>query len=230
MNKKLSLILVALVAVTTLLMIVFGKPDKNIVAVAPPAQQKPVSDTAPIQVPAPITPQTQSPVSPPVEEKALKEGELSMGDEVMLPEKPALIFTGITTWDVAFSRISNEIKALKAAAESAGLKTAGQPQALFTQTNDTGFEFKIFLPLEQMPSTTPALPEKTTLGKTQAGRALSFTHKAPYDDIDSTYEAITAYLDTKGLIVEDQFLEEYQTDFISVDDPSLEIRIYVFPK
>jgi effector-binding domain-containing protein len=41
---------------------------------------------------------------------------------------------------------------------------------------------------------------------------LRFVHRGPYDDIDSTYETVTAYLDAKNIEVKDFFVEEYVSD------------------
>jgi effector-binding domain-containing protein len=59
---------------------------------------------------------------------------------------------------------------------------------------------------------------------------MKFQHRGAYDDIDSTYEAITAYLDEKNLESRNIFIEEYLTDPKAADDVGLEIDIYVFIK
>ena len=46
----------------------------------------------------------------------------------------------------------------------------------------------------------------------------------------STYEAITAYLDEKGLEARNMFAEEYLNQVKTSDDSSLEVDIYVFLK
>ncbi len=46
----------------------------------------------------------------------------------------------------------------------------------------------------------------------------------------STYEAITAYLDEKGLEAQNLFVEEYLNEAKSSDDTGLEVDIYVFVK
>ncbi len=46
----------------------------------------------------------------------------------------------------------------------------------------------------------------------------------------STYEAITAFLDEKGLDTKNLFVEEYLTDLKTSDDDGLEVDIYVFLK
>ena len=68
------------------------------------------------------------------------------------------------------------------------------------------------------------------LSASPVGRALRFLHVAPYDDIDSTYETITAYLEAKSIAVKDAFLEEYVSDLKDPGDPNLEINVYVQPK
>jgi hypothetical protein len=50
------------------------------------------------------------------------------------------------------------------------------------------------------------------------------------EDIDSTYEAITAYLDEKGLEAENLFIEEYLNEVKTPDDPTLEVDIFVLLK
>ena len=67
-------------------------------------------------------------------------------------------------------------------------------------------------------------------GLTPAGPSLRFVHVAPYDDIDSTYETITAYLEAKSIVVKDAFLEEYVSELKDAGDPNLEINVYVQPR
>lgn len=61
-------------------------------------------------------------------------------------------------------------------------------------------------------------------------KAIKFQHRGAYDDIDSTYDVITAYLDAKGLQVDSPYIEEYLTDLTTSDDPNLQVDIYVFVK
>ena len=68
------------------------------------------------------------------------------------------------------------------------------------------------------------------MGTSPAGPALRFLHQAPYDDIDSTYETITAYLEAKSIVVKDAFLEEYVSELNDPSDANLEINVYVQPK
>jgi effector-binding domain-containing protein len=68
------------------------------------------------------------------------------------------------------------------------------------------------------------------IGESPAGKAIKFLHRGAYDDIDSTYELITAFLDEKGLESQNRFIEEYLTDTAEPDDANLEADIYVFLK
>ena len=63
---------------------------------------------------------------------------------------------------------------------------------------------------------------------TPGGKAMRFQHRSAYDDIDSTYQAITAYLDEKGLEAQNLFIEEYLNTPKGPEDPDLEVDIYVF--
>jgi effector-binding domain-containing protein len=45
--------------------------------------------------------------------------------------------------------------------------------------------------------------------------------------MDSTYEAITNYLDEKQLDAKDMFIEEYVTDILKASPDNLVIDIYV---
>ena len=88
----------------------------------------------------------------------------------------------------------------------AGVRVTGAPLATFLETDDQGFKFEAMLPVHAAPGSRPAgLPAEVTFGATPAGRAIRFVHRAPYDDIDSTYEAISAYLDSKGIEVKESF-------------------------
>ena len=62
-------------------------------------------------------------------------------------------------------------------------------------------------------------PRRSASARRPDGKALRFVHKEPYDEIDSTYETITAYLDAKGITVKDAFVEEYVTDLTEPTRP-----------
>ena len=65
-------------------------------------------------------------------------------------------------------------------------------------------------------------------GKSPEGKSYVFKHVGAYDDIDTVYEAITAWLDEKGLTAKGSFVEEYLNEPQGSDDAKLELNIYVF--
>ena len=111
------------------------------------------------------------------------------------------------------------------------LAVNGKPVTLFTETDDQGFRYEALLPVESLPAQRPVgMAPEVRLGATPEGRAIRFVHQAPYDDIDTTYEAITAYLDLKGIEVKDTLIEEYANLGKDASDPTLEVHIYVQPR
>ncbi len=93
-----------------------------------------------------------------------------------------------------------------------------------------GFKFDAMIPLDKAPEGKTDLAPDVKVGETPSGKAMRFQHRGAYDDIDSTYEAITAYLDEKGLEAHNMFAEEYLDQVKTADDNTLEVDIYVFLK
>ena len=75
-----------------------------------------------------------------------------------------------------------------------------------------------------------SLSDAVKIGQTPAERRCASNIRAPYGDIDATYDAITAYLDDKGIDAQDTFIEEYANDVKDPDDPTLQVNIYVLLK
>ena len=149
--------------------------------------------------------------------------------EVTLPGKPTAVLPGQSSWDEGFDNLKNAFAKLEAEIARAGLRPAGRPVSVFLETDDAGFRYEAMVPIEGAPEGRP-LPPEIRLGRTPEGRAYHFVHKGPYEDIDSTYETITAYLDAKGIIARDAFIEEYVSDFTDSTDDSFEINVFVQPR
>src|SRR5262249_46743081 len=64
------------------------------------------------------------------------------------------------------------------------------------------------------------------VGKSPEGKALKFIHRGSYDAMDSTYEAITNFLDEKRLEARDLFVEFYVTDPLTTPEDNLVIEVY----
>lgn len=150
-------------------------------------------------------------------------------DLVDVAPRPALAFDGQSNWDDAYTSIINGFQRLKAEVERAGLKPVGRPIAVFLFTDDAGFRFRAMIPLADVPAN-PALGAEFLLGKTPSGRSAKFEHRGAYDEIDSTYEAITAWLDDRNLLAEDFFAEEWVNEGSSAGDVETAVDVYVFVK
>ena len=114
--------------------------------------------------------------------------------------------------------------------DKANLTPAGRPIAVFVESDDTGFKYHAGYPLTAAPEGKSSLSDTVKIGQTPSGKAMRFEHQGAYGDIDATYDAITAYLDDKGIDAQDTFIEEYANDVKDPDDPTLQVNIYVLLK
>jgi len=153
-----------------------------------------------------------------------------MGETLELTPRPAATIEGKANRDTIYDAIMGSIAQIRAAIDKAGLKAAGRPIAVFLEADDTGFTYRAAIPLEATPDGKTALSDTVKLGLTPASKAMRFEHRGSYDDIDATYEAITAYLDEKGVDAQDMFIEEYLNDVKTADDPNLQVDIFVLLK
>jgi effector-binding domain-containing protein len=189
----------------------------------PPAQ----SETAP-PPPAPppeAAPAPAPPADAPPPSAQSPQGSDVFGEEVALSEKTIIYMTGNATWDSAFETLIDAFKQLNTVMDRQGLKASGPSMTIYTSTDDTGFAFQAAIPLAEAPANPPR--GDITVGKSPGGRALKFVHRGSYDAMDSTYEAITNFLDEKRLEARDLFIEEYATDPVSTPEDQLVITVYV---
>ena len=147
------------------------------------------------------------------------------GEETTLPERTILYFRGSAKWETALESLVDAFASLLQYAEPKGIKSTGPALTVFTQTNDTGFEFLAALPIADAPGDPPK--GDIGIGKAPTGRALKFTHRGSYDAMDTTYEAITNYLDQKNLDAKDTFIEEYAGGPLKKGDENLVVTVYV---
>lgn len=212
---------------------------------APPAVTQPLpTTTAPDPAPsgpngpaAPLPVPTQAGVAPPVSpgpapRQTLVEtaGDANDVDEVSLPAKPAAIRAGKAKWEEAVPTLKDTFRRIEDDLAKAGITPTGRPIAVFAKTDDDGFQFEAMIPIGAMPDPRPPEGDGLRFGTTPSGKALRFPHKGSYDEIDGTYETLTAYLDAKEVVVQDRFIEEYVTDLNDRADERLDVNIYALPK
>jgi effector-binding domain-containing protein len=194
---------------------------------SPVAAPAPAIAPSPTQSPAPAA--TPSPGATPAPSPDSGDSG-SMGETVDLVAHPAAYLDGKADRDEVYSAITDAIAAIRAEIAKAGLKPTGHPIAIFLEADDTGFRFRAEVPIETAPEGKTQLSDTVKLGLSPVGKAMRFEHRLAYDDIDGTYEAITAYLDEKGIDAQDMFIEEYLNDVKSPEDPSLQVDIFVLLK
>ena len=196
-----------------------------------PTTPAPAAPAAPPTTPTPPAASTPSAPAPaPDQATGASPGDTSISQTIDVQPKPAVILSGSATWDNGFKTLTDVFAQLNDAISKNNLVTAGHPLTVFTSTDDAGFKYSAMVPVAEAPAGKSELTPDIKIGETPGGKAIRFQHRASYDDIDSTYEAITAYLDEKGLEAKNMFAEDYVKMTKTSDDPSLEIDIYVFLK
>jgi effector-binding domain-containing protein len=173
--------------------------------------------------PAPAAPEAAKPAAP-------STGEASTGETVDLPARPFAYIEGKADRDEIYTAILGSLGLVKRDMDKAGLAPAGRPLAVFVESDDTGFKYHAGYPLASVPEGKTSLSDVVKIGETPSGKAMRFEHQGAYSDIDATYDAITAYLDEKGIDAQDSFVEEYANDVKDPDDPTLQVNIYVLLK
>ncbi|MFO1150325.1 MAG: GyrI-like domain-containing protein [Alsobacter sp.] len=206
-------------------------------APAPAPSPAPSPAPAPAQAPDAGSAPPAAPAAPPLQSAegpttlAPAPADPSVPDEVQIAGRPAAALRAQSTWDDGYETLTGAFQKLQAAMDKAGIKVTGRPLSVFIETDDMGFRFEAQVPIEAAPAARPqGLPSEISFTTTPSGKAIRFVHRAPYDDIDSTYEAISAYLDSKGIEVKDAFTEEYVNPGANAGDPGLDLNIYVLPK
>jgi effector-binding domain-containing protein len=184
----------------------------------------------------------QAPVSPSIDAKPAPSTPAETGSKpppgvpddasavtLELQSRPVAFTSASAEWANGFKSVVGEIAKVDGAIKKAGLVPAGHPFALFLATDDKTFQFEAMVPLAGKPEG-KELSDGVKIGESPSGKAIKFLHRGAYDDIDSTYDLITAFLDEKGLESQNRFVEEYLTDTKEPDDANLEADIYVFLK
>jgi effector-binding domain-containing protein len=149
----------------------------------------------------------------------------AFGAEVTLPEQTILYFRGHGNWDTAFETLVDAFSSLKDYMNSKSIAASGNPMTIYMQTSDAGFDFLAALPIAEEPKDPPKGDIAT--GKMPSGRALKFTHRGSYESLDTTYEAITNYLDEKQIEAKDIFIEQYASGPLKAGNNDMVVEIYV---
>ena len=172
--------------------------------------------------PAPATPPpaaSPAPTTPPVTPAD------PFGAEVTLEPKTFIYMKGTATWETAFETLVESFKTITDYMEKQKITASDKPLAIYTQTDESGFQYQVGIPVAESPKNPPK--GDLSVAKTPGGKMLQFVHRGSYDGMDTTYEAITNYLDEKRLESEDMFIEEYVTDPVKTPEDKLVVNVYV---
>lgn len=180
------------------------------------------SQVAAAQTAAPPANPPASPVKPAEPQPAPDD---PFGEETQVAAKTIISLKGTSNWDAAYETLLDSFKTIHGFLEKEGLKPAGPAMTIYLSTDDTGFEFRAAVPIAE-PMANPPKGD-IEMGQSPSGRMLKFVHRGSYDAMDSTYEAITNFLDTKQLEAQDTFIEEYVTDPLKTPEDELVINVLV---
>jgi effector-binding domain-containing protein len=188
-----------------------------------PAQTQPQTP-APAPPAATTTPAAPEPIAP--QSTPAQSGDV-FGENATLTARTMIYVKGSGTWDKTFDIITSSLKKIKTYLDKEGIKPDGLPMTVFTASDDNGFDYEIGLPIAAAPKNPPH--GEFAVGQTPDGPALKFVYRGSYDDLDSTYETITDYLDEKRLDAK-EMIEEYVTDPLTAGANKLVINVYVLIK
>lgn len=206
------------------------------IATVGPSQGPALAQTAPPPVnppaPAPATPPSAPAVTPPAAtpEPAKPQAESSGGQQREIIPQPVLRLRSQGTWDEAHNAIRKAIDQVAAEVQKQGLTRQGNPMAYFVDSDDLGFTFEAMIPLTVMPEPGKTYSQGFEPAMSPGGRSVVFPYEGANDEIDNAYEALTAWLDDKGLVSTGRYLEEYEFLPEKGDDPGMRAKIVIFLK
>ena len=217
-----------------------SQPATGLVPVAPPVKQEaekaPVPQAQPAETPVAEAPTPQNAPATPLSAATQMTGlapppvDPSTPDDVVMTSHPALVLRGQARWDDGYGALGKAFGQLREQAKHLTLTETGYPVTVFVETDDQGFKYEAELPVGSLPAQRPVdLPAEIRFGATPEGKAIRFVHRGAYDEIDSTYEAISAYVDVKGFEVKETLIEEYVQMGNDSSDMAIEVHIYVQP-
>jgi effector-binding domain-containing protein len=165
------------------------------------------------------------PAEPPAAAKPAPAPADPFGAEVTLETKTFIYMKGSATWETAYETLVEAFKTINDYMQKQKIAASDKPMAIYTQTDETGFQYQVGIPIAEAPKNPPK--GDLAIAKTPGGKMLHFVHRGSYDAMDTTYEAITNHLDEKRLESEDMFIEQYVTDPLKTPEDKLVVNVYV---
>jgi len=150
------------------------------------------------------------------------------GEELTLTAKPMIFLKGTAMWDSAFETLTQAFKTVTDVMQKQGIKATGPAMTVYLATDDTGFTFEAGYAIAEPPKDPPK--GDITVGTSPDGKALKFVHRGSYDSMESTYDAVTNFIEEKQLEARDQLIEQYVTDPLTTPEDKLVIEVLVLVK
>ncbi len=151
------------------------------------------------------------------------------GVDVTLTAKTIIYMKGAGAWDNALEVLQDAFKSVYAFLDKQGIPRAGPPMTIYTDFDDTNFQFQAAVPIAEAPKDPPK--GDMAVGQTPVGKALKFGYRGAFHQMEDTiYNAIPEYLDEKQLESSGTFIEEYETDPVTTPDTKFVVTIYVLIK
>ncbi len=194
-----------------------------------PAAPAPTETVPPSPAPPPQGPSLSAP-APATPDALPPRAEAGGGEMKEIIARPALRLRSQSPWDEAHPAIRKAIDRLEAESRRLGLAREGNPMAHFIDSDDLGFTFEALVPLSMAPAPGTTFSEGIDAAGSPDGRSVVFPYEGANDEIDNAYEALTAWLDDKGLVSTGRYLEEYEVLPERGDDPGMKARIIIFLK
>jgi effector-binding domain-containing protein len=153
----------------------------------------------------------------------------AFGVDVTLTAKAIIYMKGSGNWDNALETLQDAFKSVYAFLDKQGIQRAGPPMTIYTEFDDTNFQFQAAVPIAEAPKDPPK--GDIAVGQSPIGKALRFAYKGSFHQMEDTiYNAIPEYLDEKQLDPSGTFIEEYQTDPVTTPEDKFDIQIFVLLK
>lgn len=181
------------------------------------------ANPAPDTPPPPPAPKAETPAAPAAPAKE------PFGVDVTLTPKTIIYLKGTGSWDSALETLQDAFKSVYALLDKQGIQRAGPPMTIYSDFDDTNFNFQAAVPIAEAPKDPPK--GDIAVGQTPTGKAMKFGYRGSFLQMEDTiYNAIPEFLDEKQLESSGVFIEEYESDPVTTPESRFVISIYVLLK
>jgi effector-binding domain-containing protein len=144
---------------------------------------------------------------------------------ITLAEQTIIYASGTGEWETAYETLKAAFRVAEAFLARSGLDRSGPAMTIYTAMDDTSFNFRASIPVTELPKSLPQ--EKIGTGRSPGGKALKFVHRGSFQDMTSTYDAISHYVEERQLAAKELLIEEYVTDLLTTPADQLVVNIFV---